>query len=123
MSVGEKEVEVEMNFFKRFLKKQKKEYTDDELLELSKMLKNKVLILHMDTPYNKIIVHDIKEVKIINDKRYVEFTGYNLNRQHISMIVSDKTYIKLCKSSAVSETSEEDEIYIKDITDESKRQK
>lgn len=115
-----------MNFFDRIFKRTKakpRSYTDDELLALGIDLRNKVLILHMNTPYNKVIISDIKQVMLINDKQYVEFIGYNLNRQCLSMVVSLKTYIKLCKAPSNIEMNGEDEIYLKEIKnlDENKK--
>jgi len=70
----------------------------------------------MKTPYNKILINNIIGIKTINNSRYVEFTGYNLNRQLVSMIVSLRTFVKLCNSISVFEASESDEIYLKDIS-------
>jgi len=77
----------------------------------------------MKSPYNKIIVNDIRGIKIINNSRYVAFTGYNLNRQLVSMIVSLRTFVKLCNCISVFEATESDEIYLKDIKDIDKSKK
>ena len=110
-----------MNFLEKIFKRkipQDSYYTDEELIALGNDLRNKVLVLHMNTPYNKVIVSDVKNVIRINDYRYIELIGYNLNRQCLSMVVSLKTYLKLCKlSDRVFESSCEDEIYLKEIKD------
>ena len=86
-------------------------------------LRNKVLALHMNIPYNKVIVSNVKKVLKINNCRYIELIGYNLNRQSLSMIVSINTYIKLCRSSNyLFESSSEDEIYLKEIKDINNKQ-
>ena len=103
------------SFLKKLCFKSTNSYTDKELIEMVNKLRNRVLVLRMKSPYNKIIVNDIRGIKIINNSRYVEFTGYNLNRQLVSMIVSLKTFIKLCNSISVFEATESDEIYLKDI--------
>ena len=35
-------------------------------------LRNKVLVLHMNTPYNKVVISDVKNVLHINECRYDE---------------------------------------------------
>lgn len=111
-----------MSFLEKIFNRTKKQpyncYTDEELIAMGYNLRNKVLILHMDSPYNKVIVSNVKNVIQINGCKYVELIGYNLNRQSLSIIVSIKTFIKLCRSSVfVFESSCEDEIYLKEIKD------
>ena len=109
-----------MNFLETLFKRFKKQapnsyYTDDELIVMGDDLRNKVLVLHMNTPYNKVIVSNVEKIIRINNCRYIELIGYNLNRQCLSMIVSIKTYLKLCKLlDRVFESSCEDEIYLKE---------
>lgn len=98
------------NIFKR-----KPKYSDEELLEMGEVLINKILIINMNQPYNKIVISKISKIKNINNKRYVEFIGYNLNRQLLSLIVSINTYIKFCKSSNMFEAAPSDEIFLKEI--------
>lgn len=110
-----------MNFLEKIFRRKiplENCYTDDELIMLGNDLRNKVLVLHMNTPYNKVIVSDVKNIIRINDCKYIELIGYNLNRQCLSMVVSIKTYLKLSKlSDRVFESSCEDEIYLKEIKD------
>ena len=81
-------------------------------------LRNRVLVLRMNTPYNKVIVSNVANIMHINGCKYIELIGYNLNRQCLSIIVSLKTFVKLCKTSDyVFESSCEDEIYLKEIKD------
>ena len=108
----EKGGKLSMNFFKKWFPSL---FTDEELIEMGSKLRNRVLVLRMKSPYNKILVNDIMGIKTINDSKYIEFTGYNLNKQLVSMIVSLRTFIKLCNSESVFEASESDDIYLKDI--------
>ena len=116
-----------MNFLEKLFKRKSKPdsyYTDEELIVMGNDLRNKILVLHMNTPYNKVIVSDIKDVIKINDYKYVELIGYNLNRQSLSMVVSINTFIKLCKvPDRVFESSYEDEIYLKEVKDINNKQK
>lgn len=110
-----------MNFLEKIFKRKVPQdscYTDEELIVMGNDLRNKVLVLRMNTPYNKVIVSNVENIIRINDCRYIELIGYNLNRQCLSIVVSIKTYIKLCKlSDRVFESSCEDEIYLKEIKD------
>ena len=111
-----------MSFLEKIFKRTKNQpnncYTDEELIVMSNDLRNKVLVLHMECPYNKVIVSDVKDIIQINDCKYVELIGYNLNRQCLSIIVSIRTFVKLCRSSVfVFQSSCEDEIYLKEIKD------
>ena len=104
------------SFLSRIFSKSSYLYSNEELIGMGNKIQNRVLVLRMKTPYNKILINNIIGIKTINNSRYVEFTGYNLNRQLVSMIVSLRTFVKLCNSISVFEASESDEIYLKDIS-------
>lgn len=110
-----------MNFLEKIFKRKTMLdncYTDEELIAMGNDLRNKVLVLRMNTPYNKIIVSNVKNIIQINDCKYIELIGYNLNRQCLSILISIKTFVKLCKlSDHVFESSCEDEIYLKEVKD------
>ena len=110
-----------MNFLEKIFKRTKLPdscYTDEELIVMGNDLRNKVLILRMNAPYNKIIVSNVEQILYINDCKYIELIGYNLNRQRLSIIISINTFVKLCKlQDRVFESSCEDEIYLKEIKD------
>lgn len=109
-----------MNFLEKIfrIKKPINYYTDEELINMGSDLRNKVLVLRMNTPYNKVIVSNVEQIVNINGCKYIELIGYNLNRQCLSIIISIDTFTKLCKlHDHVFESSCEDEIYLKEIKD------
>ena len=110
-----------MNFLKKIFKRRNPQdscYTDEELIVMGSDLRNKVLVLRMNTPYNKVIISNINNILNINGYKYIELIGYNLNRQCLSIVMSIKTFTKVCKlSDYVFESSCEDEIYLKEIKD------
>ena len=103
-------------FNKRKKHRKDKIYTDEELLDIGKNLRNKILILRMNnTPYNKIIISSDPKIMHINDIQYIELTANNLNRQLLSVVIPIKTYIKLCNMGTIFKQSSEDVIYLKEI--------
>ena len=111
-----------MNIFDKIFKREKipniDTYTDRELLNIGEKIRNKVLVLRINAPYNKIVISKAKQIMIINNLKYIELIGYNLNKQCVSMIVSFNTFKKLCLSNErLFDSAKDDEIYIKDITE------
>lgn len=111
-----------MNIFDKIFKHKKipniDTCTDDELLNIGEKIRNKVLILRINAPYNKIVISNTKQIMLINNSKYIELIGYNLNKQCVSMIVSFNTFKKICMSGdRLFDSTVDDEIYIKDITD------
>lgn len=106
-----------MNIFKNFFKHHinKTNYSDEDIMNLSGVIKNKVITLKMKSPYNKVIISEISECKYINGIRFIELIGYNLNRQKLSLILRDTTFINICNGTHCYESTGSDDIYLKDI--------
>ena len=98
----------------RFLRKifDKPSYTDNQLIAMSKILKNKELILHMENPNDRIFINEVKGIRKIKNMKMIELIGTNSALKKVNMLLPKRTFIKLCKSSTFKATAI-DNIYLK----------